>query len=81
MIEFKKAVRRNAKARIALCAPAGGGKTHSALLLAAGLGKKIAVVDTENGSASLEAGKPGIPDFDVVEMHAPFTPAKYVAVL
>lgn len=77
-ITFQKAERKKSKARIALCAPAGGGKTHSALLLASGLGKKIAVIDTESGSASLEAGKPGIPEFDVLEMHAPFMPDKYV---
>ena len=78
---FRKAERKSAKARIALCSPAGGGKTHSALLIATGLGGRIAVVDTENGSASLEAGKAGIPDFDVLEMHAPFTPEKYVIAL
>lgn len=78
-IVFKKAERERAKARIALCAPAGGGKTHSALLIAKGLGSKIALVDTENGSAELEAGKPNIPEFDVITMHAPFDPAKYIA--
>lgn len=77
-IEFKKAERRKAKAKIAICAPAGGGKTHSALLIAGGLGGKVAVIDTENGSASLEAGKEGVPEFFTVEMHAPFTPEKYI---
>jgi len=80
-IVFQKAERKQAKARIAICAPAGGGKTHSALLIAKGLAPngKIAVIDTENGSASLEAGKANVPEFDVLTMHAPFDPQKYVA--
>ena len=77
-ITFQRAERKIAKARIALCSPAGGGKTYSALLLAKGLGEKIAVIDTENGSASMEAGKEGMPQFDVLTMHAPFSPDKYV---
>lgn len=75
---FRKAERKKAKTRIALCAPAGGGKTHSALLLASGLGKRIALIDTENGSASLEVGKKNIPDFDVVNLCPPFDPSKYI---
>jgi hypothetical protein len=78
-MSFQKAERKQAKARIAFCAPAGGGKTHSSLLVAAGLGGRIAVIDTENGSASLEAGKPGIPDFDVLTLQAPFTVEKYIS--
>lgn len=78
---FQKAERSQAKARIALMAPAGYGKTHSALLMAAGLGKKIAVIDTENGSASMEVGKPGIPSFDVAVMHAPYTVEKYLSAI
>lgn len=78
-IEFRKAERKRAKARIALCGPSGSGKTHGALLLAKGMGTKIALIDTENSSAEMEAGKPGIPEFDVVVMHAPFDPVKYIA--
>lgn len=78
MVVFRKAERKRAKARIALCAPSGGGKTHSALLMAAGMGTKIAVIDTENGSAEMEAGKQGIPDYDVLTVEAPFDPKKYI---
>jgi hypothetical protein len=77
-VSFQKAMRKQAKARIAFCAPAGGGKTHSSLLVAAGLGGRIAVIDTENGSASLEVGKPGIPEFDVLNLTAPYTVEKYI---
>jgi hypothetical protein len=34
---FQKAQRRKAKLRLALCSPSGGGKTHSALLIASGI--------------------------------------------
>jgi len=50
---FKKAVRSQAKLKLALTGPSGSGKTYSALQLAKGLGGKVAVLDTENGSASL----------------------------
>lgn len=53
---FEKAVRRKAKAKIALMGTAGSGKTYGALKLARGLcGKdgKIAVLDTESNSADL----------------------------
>ena len=53
---FQKAVRKRAKARIGICGPAGSGKTMSALKLAFGIvgpTGKIAVIDTENESASL----------------------------
>lgn len=75
---FRKAERKKAKARIALCAPAGGGKTHSSLLIAKGLGGTIALIDTENASAQLEAGKTGIPAFDVLTLEAPYEPKKYI---
>lgn len=61
---FKQAEKKNLKLRMALCAPAGAGKTYSALSVATALGGKIAVVDTEHGSASKYAD---IFKFDVVE--------------
>lgn len=71
---FKKAERKQAKLRLALAGPSGSGKTYSALLLAMGLGGRIAVIDTEHGSASLYAD---IADFDVLELHAPYAPERY----
>lgn len=61
---FKKAEKKNLKLRMALCGPAGAGKTYSALAVASAIGGKIAVVDTEHGSASKYAD---IFTFDVVE--------------
>jgi len=55
-IQLKKATRKQVKLRLGLSAVSGGGKTMSALLLAYGMTNdwaKIAVIDTENGSASL----------------------------
>lgn len=72
---FKKAERKQARLRLALAGPSGSGKTYSALQMAKGLGGKIAVIDTEHGSASLYAD---LVDFDVMELHAPYSPERYV---
>jgi hypothetical protein len=76
-MKFEPAIRRTAFARLALSGPSGSGKTWSALLLAAGLGGRIALIDTEKGSAKLYAGMPGIPKFDVLELDAPYTPERF----
>src|SRR5690606_31598618 len=72
---FKKAERKQARLRLALAGPSGSGKTYSALQMAKGLGSKIAVIDTEHGSASLYADAA---EFDVMELHAPYSPERYV---
>lgn len=69
MSQFQKATRKQVKARIALAGPTGSGKSYTALVTATALAKayntKIAVIDTEKGSASLYSD---IFDFDVVEL-------------
>lgn len=65
---FKKATKKNAKLRLALFGVSGGGKTFSALRLAKGIGGKIAVIDTEHGSASKYSDRF---DFDVCELEKP----------
>lgn len=77
-MKLQLAERKQAKMKMALQGPSGSGKTMGALLLAYGLCKdwsKIAVIDTENYSASLYAhlGK-----YSVVNITAPFTPEKYI---
>lgn len=66
---FKKAIKSESRLRLALFAPSGGGKTYTALSIAKGLadaeGTKIAVIDTEWGSASKYADRF---DFDVVNL-------------
>lgn len=74
---FTKAVKTDAKLRMAIIGPSGSGKTYTALAIATALadGKPIAVVDTEYGSASKYAGRF---EFDVAEMTPPYKPDKYV---
>lgn len=61
---FKKATKTDAKLRLALCGPAGSGKTYSSLAIATELGGPIAYIDTEHGSASKYAD---LFSFDVIE--------------
>jgi hypothetical protein len=68
-MSFKKATRANAWARLGLVGPAGSGKTMTGLRVAHGLGSRIAVIDTERGSASLYAGERGLA-FDVLELES-----------
>jgi hypothetical protein len=79
MVLFQKAQRKKAKLRLSIDGPSGSGKTHSALLIAAGLapGGNIFVIDTERDSATLETGKPGVPEFFHAPLEPPFTPARY----
>jgi hypothetical protein len=51
-LTFTKATKKAAKGRIALDGPSGSGKTYTALTIATTLGERIAVIDTEHGSAS-----------------------------
>ena len=74
-IAFKKATRSQAKLRLALMGPSGSGKTYTALAIARHLGQRIAVIDTEHGSASKYAGEAA--DFDVLELDS-FSPRTYV---
>jgi hypothetical protein len=77
---FTKAVKYNAKGRIALIGPAGGGKSFTALVLAralAGPNGKIAAIDTEHGSLSKYAD---LFDFDVVELDS-FSPQSFTDAL
>ncbi|NVZ09762.1 ATP-binding protein [Allochromatium humboldtianum] len=74
---FRKAERRQAKLRLALCGPSGSGKTYSALLVARGLAPdgQIALIDTERGSGELYAD---LTPYDVASLAPPFTPARYI---
>lgn len=59
MSPFHPATRTASKARIALAGPSGSGKTYTALAFAHTLGDRVAVIDTERGSASKYAGLNG----------------------
>jgi hypothetical protein len=76
MSQFTRAERRRVPLRIAITGPTGSGKTYSALRVAFGLGDRVALIDTENGSGSLYAdiGRDGIQEYDVLELRPPFSP-------
>jgi len=74
---FKKAERKQSRLRLCISGPSGAGKTEGALTIATSLhgGGKIAVIDTENGSASLYADRF---DFDVLNLEPPYSPQRFV---
>jgi hypothetical protein len=77
-MQLELATRKKAKIKMALQGPSGSGKTMGALLIAYGLcgnWNKIAVIDTENYSASLYAH---LGTFKVLNIGAPFSPEKYM---
>ncbi len=71
---FKKAENSNLKLRMAISGASGSGKTYSSLSIASHLGGKIALIDTERGSAAKYAD---IFDFDTCEL-TNHHPAKYI---
>lgn len=77
-MKLQKAERHQVKLRIGLSGPSGFGKTYSALLLAYGITNdwsKIALIDTENKSASLYSH---LGDFNVLSLEEPFSPERYI---
>jgi hypothetical protein len=77
-LQLKKATRKQVKLKMSISAPTGFGKTYSSLLLAYGMTgdwTKIAVIDTENESASLYSD---LGDYNTVALAPPFTPDKYI---
>lgn len=76
-LQFAKATKHESKARIALIGPSGSGKTYSALRIATALGGRVAVIDTEHGSASKYAD---VFDFDTLTP-PDFGPLTYVSAI
>lgn len=77
-MKLQQAKRSQVKLRLGLSGPSGYGKTYSALLLAYGITEnwqKIAVIDTENNSASLYSH---LGDFNVLNLEAPYSPDRYI---
>lgn len=85
-MQFTKATRKKAKLRLAVTGPSGSGKTLGALMIAKGLGGRLAVLDTERGSASLYSEPVPLaggavfvpPAFDTLDLAPPFAPERYV---
>ena len=80
MSMFQRATRQQVPLKLGITGPSGSGKTTAALRLARGLigNAPLALVDTENGSASLYADET---EFDVVNMNPPYTVAKFTKVV
>nr|BFF36948.1 AAA family ATPase [Tenacibaculum mesophilum] len=77
-MKLKQAKKEQVKLRIGLSGASGFGKTYSALLLAYGITNewsKIAVIDTENGSANLYAE---LGNYNTVALHSPYAPERYI---
>ena len=73
---FQKATKERARLRLALIGPSGSGKTYTSLQVGTALknGGRVALVDTERGSASKYAD---LFDFDVLELET-FEPQNYI---
>jgi hypothetical protein len=74
-IEFKRAERQKSKLRLGISGPAGSGKSFSSILMALGIGGRIAMIDTERGSGDLYCH---LGEYDTCTLEPPFTPEKYV---
>ena len=77
-MKLHKAERHQVKLRIGFSGPSGFGKTYSSLLLAYGITNdwsKIALIDTENRSASLYSH---LGEFNVLSLDGSFAPERYI---
>jgi len=76
-MQLNIARREDIKLRVGISGASGSGKTYSALLMAYGMTEdwaKIAVVDTENGSANLYSD---LGDYNVLNLNEPYSPEHY----
>lgn len=78
MSGFQRATKAQARARVAFSGPSGAGKTFTSLTWARAIGAKVAVIDTERGSASLYADEF---EFDVLDMAPPYHPGRLMEAL
>lgn len=77
-MQLKQSQRQQVRLRLGLSGASGFGKTKSALLLAFGMTEdwsKIAVIDTENSSASLYSD---LGNYKVLDLQAPYSPERYI---
>jgi RecA/RadA recombinase len=77
MNQFKKATKQQSRLRLCISGPSGSGKTFTALKIATGIGGRIAVIDTERGSASKYAD---LFRFDVMEL-GDYHPNAYISAI
>lgn len=77
-MKLTKATRKKSFLKLNISGPSGSGKTMSALYMAYGLvgdWNKVAVIDTENGSASLYSH---VGEFNTIDLEPPFSPERYI---
>ncbi|MBP2619094.1 AAA family ATPase [Chryseobacterium jejuense] len=77
-MQLKQSQRQQVKLRLGLSGASGFGKTKSALLLAYGMTQdwsRIAVIDTENSSASLYSD---LGNYNVLDLETPYSPERYI---
>jgi len=77
-MKLQKAQKEQVKLRVGISGASGFGKTYSALLLAYGMTNdwsKIAVIDTENGSANLYSE---LGNYNTVSLQPPYSPERYI---
>jgi hypothetical protein len=77
-MQLQTASRKKVKIKMNIASPSGFGKTYSSLLLAFGITgnwEKIAVIDTENDSASLYSN---LGPYKTLRLDAPYTPDRYI---
>jgi len=77
-MELKKASKKKVKLKVGFSGASGFGKTYSALLMAYGVTgdwSKIAVIDTENGSADLYSN---LGEYNTLTLSPPFSPERYI---
>jgi hypothetical protein len=75
MSNFKKATKEKAKLRLVMHGPSGSGKTYSALSIATNLGGRVALIDTEAGSARKYGD---VFDFDAQEIIKDYHPNRLI---
>ena len=77
-MKLQKAQKEQVKLRVGISGASGFGKSFSALLLAYGITNdwnKIAVIDTENGSANLYSE---LGNYNTVNLLPPYSPERYI---
>ena len=77
-MQLQQTKRHNVKLRLGISGASGFGKTYSALQLAYGMTEdwsKIAVIDTENASASLYSD---LGNFNVLNLFPAYSPERYI---
>jgi len=77
-LNLRKSSKKQAKIKLALAGCSGSGKTMSSLLLAYGMTNnwnKIAIIDSENGSADLYSH---LGNYNVLGLQSPFMPENYI---